>query len=237
MLLIRMLSARTSVRNRVKALPSPWMTTGQALESEPAAMEGSMLLDGLQGVIRTGGVKAATASRCQGMECRREQIAIEVQQRENQPTGQQFQNITASPEYIHSVSRVRAPIAPLNLRSTSFCPAFKMDRRATQTISHDSGSISWFKRKVSLSNRLARFRSTAFPTRRDAITPIRRSGGARSGRALKLREKKPHSRRIPMERRVSNSRAVRKCCCRVYRITAARAVSHSVYAVHGLDGL
>lgn len=49
--------------NRIVALCAPWMTAGDAFQSQPAAAPGAVGFNGLQKIFGTAGVKTAARSR------------------------------------------------------------------------------------------------------------------------------------------------------------------------------
>ncbi len=73
------------LRNGVVATAAPWVATQQAFEREPATLDWAVLLQCLDGILRTGGCET-TRGRCVG----RYAILVKLHQRQQRPRGNPF---------------------------------------------------------------------------------------------------------------------------------------------------
>ena len=184
--MIRRLSARTSVRNRIISMPAPWMAAGEPLQGEPAALERAVTPDCFKGVLRTGGDEAAPAARGECVEDRGNDVPVDMEKRDKQALEGPARKSYYGVGRFHQTEGTRFSTVMRNFRSSSSKCAPTMEGRATKTRSHEGGRRSWSIRKTSRMRRFARLRRTASPTRLEAMKPARRTRGSRSGRGRKV---------------------------------------------------
>jgi len=148
----------------IEAAPAPRVTAAQTLEAQPAAAKRAVGLDRLDHVMGTGRLETAAAPRPQNQgEHRRDQELIGADEEAN-----------------HGCAKIaaRVPRAIYSARSAS-APARPAAARMTRTIQRPGRIRGWESRTISRSRRRRRLRTTAFPTRREAMNPKRVLGFSR----------------------------------------------------------
>jgi hypothetical protein len=193
---------------------------GGALEEapgrEPAALQDPVGAKRIHGVMRTGGVKTASAGRAEEKRHqRRGRLLVNPDQAHRRCGGQARVAIRRRMEAHGALEARRAPIRPhaAEKACSSLAKGHRLtEERATTRRSHAAGSSSWCLRKASLNRRFARLRWTAGPTAWvDATKQALRSEGS-SLRGNHHIEKAPQSTRVPCWRTARISPWRRICC-------------------------
>src|SRR5580698_490064 len=161
--------------HRIKATLTSWMTTQDALEGHPSATQPSMLMQRDCGVFGAGGLKAACSPghSCTRMQNRREHEFVDRMDGPHKRYAETVLLVHA----LFSGFALRAASMTAKIRPTSpsrrvrsICRTLLRGCRTTST-----SDCKWprFLRTTSRMRRLMRLRSTALPSTRPAVRPIR----------------------------------------------------------------
>src|SRR5687767_14955833 len=138
LLVMRMLGTR---RDRIESAFVPGVTAGNSFQGEPGAAQGSMGLDGLERIVRTGRIETATRPE----QRTQDQLVCADQnfQDEAHELATRFQR----------VARLARKLVAGASRAGNFAA----------TTTSTAGSSCWLKRKLSRTRRRRRFLATALP--------------------------------------------------------------------------
>jgi hypothetical protein len=176
----------------------------------------------LNRVLGAGGIKPAAAGRPEeDRHERRGRLLVGPDQGDGRSGGQSGTGSWKG-NWVHGVSipplgRIRAQASENACSSLTIGHRLSEDRATTRR-SHEAGSRSWWRRKVSRNLRFARFRITAGPTAWVEATkqalrrPILESPGVHQIKNA------PQSTRVPLSRTARISACRRRCCAGRRRI-------------------
>jgi len=171
------------------------MTTQQPPRTQPDPPPGPMSADGLHRVSRAARIKSAAGGRPQHR-------CLQWRQRPLIDSHQSYQNPLGR---VHVSRSIRARRSNPTISFSTCAQAHPtMEDRATKTKSIGAISSCWCRRKTSRSSLLARFRTTADPIRRLAITPRRDTGCP--GASFQFATKQPRASRMPSWRNTAKAR-------------------------------
>ena len=78
--------ARTTLGDRIKAMPAPRMASAEPLDRQPQSLQDAVVLHRLNGISRAGRVEAAPAARGHEVQDRRDDPLIEPKQNQGEGT-------------------------------------------------------------------------------------------------------------------------------------------------------
>ena len=169
----RVTSSYGRLADPVDATGAERIAPQDAPRRERRPTDGAVLADRILGVVRARGVEAALAA-----EPPRKRRAIDADQPDLERANGSARRTEATADHLRTSGSRRSSSFISATRSCVFAP--RMASRATMTTSFPSPAVGATSRQASLRIRLARFRWTAPPTRRDATTATSPEPGARN---------------------------------------------------------